>query len=177
MGDVLAYISAARSTQAANAQAEGNAYTAQANASIANANAAMEAKNMETNLAASRRRFDQAAGASRSQFALLGFNGGSALDVMADLGNQGTFEQNSIINQSVATQTGFKNQSAVYRSTAANLLHSRQSPVLNGIMGAASYDINLATSIFTGGLAGRGGLGSVSGNTASSYTAPVASQP
>lgn len=164
MGDILAYVGAYRSTQAANAQAEGQAYTAQANAQIANSNAALEASRRETNLAASRRKFDLAGGSTRSAFALLGFSGGSSLDVLADLSNQSIFEQDSIVKESVGAQTSYKNQAAVYKSTAANLLNSRQSPVLNGGLAVASYDIGLATSLATGGLGG-GGLGSTAGTS------------
>jgi len=169
MGDVLSFIGAYRNTQAANAQAEANAYTAQANAKIANANAALEASRLQTNLSASRRKFDQAAGSSRSQFALLGFNGGSALDVMADLGSQAIFEQNSLVKESIGAQTSYKNQSSVYRAAASNLLSSRQSPILNGSLAAASYIVNAATSFVTGGMInGSGGTspsGSGAGNT------------
>lgn len=159
MSDWIAFIGAWRSTQAANAQAEGQAYEAKMNAEIMNQNAALEAKRRDQELRDNRRKYNLLTGQSRAQAGALGIFGGSALDVLADISNQGVFEQQSIVTERVGAQQNYLNQAASYKARAQNLLASRQSPWINASLAWAQEAAQMATSVATGGLGGGGGLG------------------
>lgn len=162
MGDVLAFIGSWRSTQAANAQAEGQAATANANAEIMRQNAANEAVNRENALRTNRQKYNILTGQARAQAGALGMFGGSSLDVLSDINNQGIFETQSIVSSSVNTQQNYNNQGAVYKAQSKNLLASRQSPWVNAGLATLQYDIGMATSVATMGLGG-GGAGGMAG--------------
>lgn len=153
----LAGFSSFRSTQAANAQAEGEAEQAKMNAQIMAENSALEKRRQERDLKDSRRKYNLLTGTSRAQAGALGMFGGSSLDVLSDISQQGVFEQESIVDERVSARQNYNNQAAAYKARASNLLSSRQSPWLNA--GIASMGSALGS---IGSIAGSMGGGSPS---------------
>lgn len=153
----VAGVSKFQETRAANAQAEGQAYTAKLNADVANQNAALEARRLQRDTAESRRKFNLAQGNTRAQYGILGGFGGSSLDVLADMEGQALFEQSSIVDERSNAQKNYLNQAAGYRAAASNLLSSRQSPFLNAGMTMASYGIKTVSGGMSAGMSGISG--------------------
>lgn len=149
-GAALGGVSAFRNTQAANAQAEGQANTERMNAQIMQQNAANEAVNRENALRTSRQKYNILSGQDRAQAGALGMFGGSSLDVLADINNQGVFEQRSIVSSSTNQQQNYLNQAASYKARASNLLSSRQSPWLNAGLAMAGSALGSMSSANSG---------------------------
>lgn len=165
MSDVFAFIGAWRSTQAQNAQLEGQAYEAKMNAQIMQQNAALEAQRRDVELRDNRRKYNLLTGQNRAQAGALGIFGGSALDVLADVSTQGIFEQQSIVVERTGAQQNNLNQAASYTARSKNLLAARQSPWVNASLAWAEEAVQKATSAAMMGMGGggAGGTGTTSG--------------